>query len=103
MGEFGVEDHHTWEVVEFVIHPTERREPRPVLIYPGNLTTARKEMMVPKDDMETCEYYKYPENCYTWQFNFRQKTQKLQHCHLPPTFIWTRIMVHGDVDNMVRP
>ena len=32
VGEFGVEDHHTWEVVEFVIHPTERREPRPVLI-----------------------------------------------------------------------
>ena len=40
-------------------------EPTPVMIHPGNLTTPLKEIMVPKKDTETWDYYEYPENLYT--------------------------------------
>ena len=52
-GEFGVEDHHSKEVVALIRDRKERRDPTPVLIQTGNLTTARKENMAPKDDTET--------------------------------------------------
>ena len=49
-GEFVVEDHHTGEVLVFVRDRREIREPTPILIHPGNPTTALKERMVLKDN-----------------------------------------------------
>ena len=61
---FGVEDHHSGEVVAFVGEHTERRGPTTILMQSGKLTTPWKEKMIQKDDTETWEYNEYPENRY---------------------------------------
>ena len=56
-GDFGVDDHHAGEMIEFNGWGTDRRDPTPVLKHPGNLTTPWRETMVTKDNAETWEYY----------------------------------------------
>ena len=53
MRKFGVEYHHGGEVVVFVEGIIEWRDPNPLLIHPGSLTSPQKETIVPKVNKET--------------------------------------------------
>ena len=63
-GEFGVRYQHAGEMAAFFGSCIEMREPTPVRVHPGKMTTTQKETVVPKDDTETWEYYEYLENGY---------------------------------------
>ena len=56
-----MEDHHSGEVVSFVIECIDQRDPTSVLIQLENLRTPRKQKMMMKNDNENCEYYDYLE------------------------------------------
>ena len=56
-----MEDHHSGEVVSFVIECIDQRDPTSVLIQLENLRTPRKQKTMMKNDNENCEYYDYLE------------------------------------------
>ena len=53
VGEFGVDYHHSREVLNCVRERIDDRETTPVLIHPVNVTIPWKETIVPKDNTET--------------------------------------------------